>query len=52
MIDRDGVALKNADGKLRYVPLIDVRDRETRKRWRITEIEAMRQKQPGWCHEQ
>ena len=46
MIDREGAALKDAAGKLRYSPIIEFASREIRDRWSTAVIEAMREAHP------
>jgi hypothetical protein len=46
MISREGAALKDASGKVRYQPIIEFRDKETRDRWSAAVIEALRQAHP------
>jgi hypothetical protein len=41
-IDKDGVALREPNGKLIYRPVIDFVDRATRSRWSDAVIAAMR----------
>lgn len=41
MIDRHRLALRDAAGKIRYQPVIEFRDRDTRTRWSDAVIEAM-----------
>jgi len=46
LIDRDGVVLKNPNGKVRYAAVIDFRDTATRRRWSQQVIEALRAVHP------
>jgi DNA-binding cell septation regulator SpoVG len=46
MIDREGAALKDAAGDLRYAPIIEFASREIRDRWSAAVIEAMRAAHP------
>jgi hypothetical protein len=46
MIDREGVAMKDDKGKLRYSPIIEFASREIRDRWSAAVIEAMRAAHP------
>jgi hypothetical protein len=46
MIDREGTALKDDKGKLRYSPIIEFASREIRDRWSAAVIEAMRSAHP------
>ena len=46
MIDREGVAMKDGKGKLRYSPIIEFTSREIRDRWSAAVIEAMRAAHP------
>jgi hypothetical protein len=41
MIDRDGVALKNPAGKMRYSPVVSFTDKITRDRWSAAVIAAL-----------
>ena len=46
MLDREGAALKDAAGKLRYSPIIEFTSREIRDRWSAAVIDAMRAAHP------
>jgi hypothetical protein len=46
MMGRNGLALRDAAGKIRYQPVIEFRDRDTRTRWSDAVIEAMRRVHP------
>jgi hypothetical protein len=46
MIGKDGAVMKDANGKVRYVPIIEFRDKETRDRWSNAVIEAVRAANP------
>jgi DNA-binding cell septation regulator SpoVG len=46
MLDRDGVAMKDQRGKIRYSPLIEFTSKEIRDRWSDTVIEALRSAHP------
>jgi hypothetical protein len=46
MVDRDGVALKDQKGKIRYVPVIEFTSKKIRNRWSDAVIEAMRAAHP------
>jgi hypothetical protein len=46
MLDREGVAMKDDKGKLRYSPIIEFASREIRDRWSAAVIEAMRTAHP------
>jgi hypothetical protein len=47
MINREGVAMKDDKGKLRYSPIIEFTSREIRDRWSDAIISAMREAHPG-----
>ena len=47
MIDRDGVVMKDAAGKIRYVPVIDFVSKDVRNKFSAAVIEAMRGIAPG-----
>jgi hypothetical protein len=42
MIGKDGAALKDDKGKVRYSPIIEFRDKDTRDRWSASVVDAMR----------
>lgn len=42
MIGRDGIAMKDANGKARYSPVIEFSTREIRTKWSDAVIAAMR----------
>jgi hypothetical protein len=46
MIDREGVAMRDDKGKLRYSPIIEFASREIRDRWSAAVIEALDQSHP------
>ncbi len=46
MIDRNGVAMKDANGKARYSPIIEFASKEIRERFSAGVIEAMRAAHP------
>ena len=46
MLDREGAALKDAAGKLRYSPIIEFASREIRDRWSSAVIDAMQAAHP------
>ena len=46
MLDRDGVAMKDQRGKIRYSPLIEFTSKEIRDRWSAAVIVAMRAAHP------
>lgn len=46
MIGRDGIAMKDAAGKLRYSPIIEFSSKEIRGRWSDAIIEAMQAAHP------
>jgi len=41
-LSRDGTVMKDASGKVRYSPIIEFRDKQTRNRWSDGIIEALR----------
>ena len=45
-LDRDGNVLRDQNGKIRYSPIIEFTDRETRTRWSNAVIEALRAAHP------
>jgi hypothetical protein len=45
-VDRDGNVVRESNGKLRYSPVIEFRDKETRNRWSDAVIEAVRTAHP------
>ena len=47
MIDRDGQAMKDSKGKIRYTPLIEFTSKEIRDRFSSAVIEAMRAAHPA-----
>jgi hypothetical protein len=47
MVDRNGVVLKDAAGKIRYSRFIECKSKEIRDRWSSAVIEAMRAAHPG-----
>ena len=46
MIDREGVAMKDDKGKLRYSPIIEFASRKIRDRWSPVVIEALERSHP------
>lgn len=46
MLGRDGVAMKDQRGKIRYSPLIEFTSKEIRDRWSAAVIDAMRAAHP------
>jgi hypothetical protein len=46
MIDRDGVVMKDSNGKVRYVPIIDFKSKEIRTKFSEGVIEAVRRFDP------
>ena len=46
MIDRDGIAMKDANGKLKYSPVIEFASKEVRERFSNAVVEALRAKHP------
>ena len=46
MIDRDGRAMIDDNGKRRFAPIIEFADRATRTRWSAGAIEALRTAEP------
>lgn len=46
MITGDGVAMKDAAGKIRYSPFIEFKSKDVRSRWSDLVIEAMRATHP------
>jgi DNA-binding cell septation regulator SpoVG len=46
MIDRDGLAIKDANGKLKYSPLVEFASKEVRDRFSATVIDALRASHP------
>jgi hypothetical protein len=46
MIDRDGAALKDQNGKDRYSPIIELTSREIRARFSNAVVEALQQAHP------
>ncbi len=46
MVGRDGTVMKDDNGKVRYVPIIEFTDKATRNRWSDSVIEAMRAAHP------
>ena len=45
-LDRDGNVLRDQNGKIRYSPIIEFADRETRTRWSNAVIDALRAAHP------
>jgi len=46
MVDRTGAVMKDANGKVRYVPIIEFTSKEIRDRWSAAVIAAMREAHP------
>jgi DNA-binding cell septation regulator SpoVG len=46
MIDRDGVAMKDAAGKVRYSPIIEFTSKEVRERFSAAVIDGLRASNP------
>jgi hypothetical protein len=46
MVDREGVVLKDPNGKIRYTPIIEFTSREIRTRWSDAVIAAMQAAHP------
>lgn len=46
MIGRDGGAMKDDNGKVRYVPIIEFTSKEIRNKWSDAVIEALRAEHP------
>ena len=46
MIDRDGVAMKDANGKVKYSPLVEFASKEVRERFSSAVVEALRAAHP------
>lgn len=46
MINRDGVVLKDDNGKIKYTPIIEFTSKEIRNRWSDAVIDAMRAAHP------
>ena len=42
MIDRDGLAMKDANGKLKYSPIVEFASKEVRERFSNAVVEALR----------
>ncbi len=47
MLDRDGVAMKDQAGRVRYVALIEFTSKEAREKFSAAVIEALRSSHPG-----
>lgn len=47
MVDRDGNAMRGADGKMRYVPLLEWATKEAGDRFSEAVIAAVEEKEPG-----
>lgn len=43
MVGRDGVVMKDGNGKVRYSPIVEFKSKEIRDRWSAAVIEAMRE---------
>ena len=46
MIDRDGIAMKDANGKLKYSPVVEFASKEVRERFSNAVVEALRVMHP------
>jgi hypothetical protein len=46
MLGRDGMQLKDPNGKLRWQPIVSFKDKPTRDRWSRAVVEALRQQRP------
>ena len=46
MIDRDGAAMKDAAGKVRYSPIVEFASKEVRDRFSAAVVEALRLSHP------
>lgn len=46
MVDRDGVVMKDQNGKIRYVPVIEFTSKEVRNKFSNNVIDALRQSHP------
>jgi hypothetical protein len=46
MLDRSGTQLKDASGKLRWVPIVSFADKATRDRWSQAVVAALREQRP------
>ena len=46
MISKDGIAMKDAEGKQKYVPIVEFASKEVRERWSAGVVEAVRQAHP------
>jgi len=46
MVGRDGVVMKDAGGKTKYVPVIEFTSKEVRDRWSAAVVDAMRAAHP------
>jgi hypothetical protein len=47
ILDHDGSALRNAAGKLQYVPVVSFASRDVRDRWSAAVIDALRLRHPS-----
>lgn len=47
MVGKDGVALKDENGKVKYSPLISFSDKATRDKWSSAVVNALEQQMPG-----
>lgn len=47
MLNRDGAAMRDGNGKIKYSPIIEFASREVRSKWSDAVIEAMRAAHPG-----
>ena len=46
MIDRDGVAMKDTNGKVRYSPIVEFASKEVRERFSAAVVDALRASHP------
>ncbi len=46
MIDRDGIALKDANGKIRYSPVVEFASKQVRERFSAAVVDALRAAHP------
>jgi hypothetical protein len=46
MLDRDGMQLKDANGRARWSPIVSFKDKSTRDRWSNAVILALKEQRP------
>jgi hypothetical protein len=46
MVDRNGAAMKDSEGKVRYTPVVSFSDKTVRNKWSTAVIDALRQQRP------